>query len=83
MSESLVTYLQDHLAGASRALDLLSRMSNAQKDDSLGAFASTLPAEITEDRDVLAGLAQRLAAGSSATKETGAWLSEKITDAGA
>jgi hypothetical protein len=53
-------------------------MSDAHKDDSLGAFASTLHAEITEDRDVLVGLAQRLAAGSSATKETGAWLSEKI-----
>jgi hypothetical protein len=78
MSESLVPYLQDHLAGASHALDLLSWISDAHKDDSLGVFASTLHAEITEDRDVLVGLAQRLAAGISATKETGAWLSEKI-----
>lgn len=78
MSEPLVPYLQDHLAGASHAMDLLSWISDAHKDDSLGVFASTLHAEITEDRDLLVGLARRLAAGTSATKETGAWLSEKI-----
>ena len=77
MSETLVIYLQDHPAGASHARDLLSWMSHAHKDDSLGAFTSALHAEITEDRDVLVGLAQRLAGGSSAAKETGAWLSEK------
>jgi hypothetical protein len=53
-------------------------MSDAHKDDSLGVFASTLHAEIIEDRDVLSRLAQGLATRSSATKGTGAWLSEKI-----
>ena len=78
MSELQLIYVQDRLAGASHALDLLSWMSGSHKDHSLGAFASTVYAEITEDRDVLVRLAQRLAAGPSATKETGAWLSEKI-----
>jgi hypothetical protein len=55
-------------------------LSDAHKDDSLGAFASALHAEITEDRDVLFGLAQRLAAGSNAAKEAGAWLSERSRD---
>jgi hypothetical protein len=79
MSEPLVTYVQDHLAGASHALDLLHWMSDAHKDDSLGTFARALHAEITEDRNVLVRIAQRIGAGSSASKEIGAWLSEKIS----
>ena len=66
MSEPLVTYVQDHLAGASHALDLLHWMSDAHKDDSLGTFARALHAEITEDRNVLVRIAQRIGAGSSA-----------------
>ena len=79
MSEPLVTYVQDHLAGASHALDLLHWMSDAHQDDSLGTFARALHAEIAEDRNVLVAIAQRIGAGSSASKETGAWLSEKIS----
>jgi hypothetical protein len=54
-------------------------MSDAHKDDSLGTFAKALHAEITEDRNVLVSIAQRIGAGSSASKEIGAWLSEKIS----
>jgi hypothetical protein len=79
MSEPLATYLHDHLAGATHALELLHWMKNQHKEDALGVFAVGLVAEIQEDRDVLSGLAVRTGVGSSTLKETSAWLSEKIS----
>jgi len=79
MSEPLTTYLHDHLAGATHALALLHWMKDEHKEDALGTFAAGLAAEIQEDRDVLTGLAERAGAGSSTVKETGAWLSEKVS----
>jgi hypothetical protein len=79
MSEPLATYLHDHLAGATHALELLHWMKDEHKEDALGAFAAGLVAEIQEDRDVLSGLAERAGLGSSTFKETGAWLSEKVS----
>lgn len=75
----LETYLQDHLAGASHAIDLLRWMKHTHRNDSLGAFVSDLVTEIEKDREVLAGIAERVVARESAMKETGAWLSEKVS----
>jgi hypothetical protein len=78
MSGPLETYLQDHLAGASHAIDLLHWMKGNHSGDALGAFLTDLVTEIEKDRDVLAKIAERAVARESAMKETGAWLSEKI-----
>ncbi len=51
MSDSLATYLQDHLAGAAYAIDVVEFMRDKHKDQELGQFASTLLVEIAADRD--------------------------------
>lgn len=79
MAEPLVTYVQDHLAGASHALELLEWMKHEHRGDPLGSFVAALHAEIAKDRDVLTSLAEELGGGTSSIKETGAWLSEKVS----
>jgi hypothetical protein len=79
MIEPLATYLHDHLAGATHAIELLHWMKDEHKGDALGVFAAGLAGEIQEDRDVLTGLAERVGVGSSTLKETSAWLSEKVS----
>lgn len=45
MSDSLATYLQDHLAGAAYAIDVVEFMRDKHKDQEMGQFASTLLVE--------------------------------------
>jgi hypothetical protein len=79
MSEPLAIYLHDHLAGASLAIDLLGSMRKEHAGEPLGDFAGTLQVEIEADREVLRVLAERIGAGSSALKDFGAWVSEKVS----
>jgi hypothetical protein len=79
MSDSLGIYLQDHLAGAAYAIDLVEFMRDRHENDELGQFAARLLGEIKADRDILRQLAERTAAGSSPLKEFTAWLTEKVS----
>jgi hypothetical protein len=78
MSEPLSTYLQDHLAGAAHAIDLVEFMRDQHPTDELGQFAAGLLVEINADRDKLRQLADRVGAGSSSIKEITARISEKF-----
>jgi hypothetical protein len=79
MTDTLATYLHDHLAGAEHALETLRNLSERHANEPLGRFAAELHGGIDADRNVLGGLAERIGAGSSQVKEMGAWVSEKIT----
>jgi len=79
MSEPLAIYLYDHLAGASLAIELLKSMRDQHSGAPLGEFAATLLAEIEADHVVLRALAERTGSGSSAVKQLGAWLTEKVS----
>jgi hypothetical protein len=70
-SGPLETYLQDHLAGASHAINLLHWMRDTHKGEALGTFATELVMEIEKDREVLADIAERVMSRESAMKETG------------
>jgi hypothetical protein len=59
MSDSLGIYLQDHLAGAAYAIDLVEFMRDQHQGDELGQFAATLLVDIKADRDTLQQLADR------------------------
>ncbi|MEP6472948.1 MAG: hypothetical protein ABJC74_04465 [Gemmatimonadota bacterium] len=76
--DNLHTYLQDHLAGARSALEVLAHLRDSADDAPLRAIAGELHAEVTADRDLLAGLAQEVGGGSNPLKEAGAWLAEKV-----
>ena len=78
MSDPLTTYLQDHLAGAVHATEILQTMRDDHDKDSIGQFAAQLLAEIEADRDVLAGLIERIGAAPGQPKQWAAWLVEKV-----
>jgi hypothetical protein len=79
MSDSLVTYLEDHKAGAGLAIDLLQTMRDRHDDESLSQFAGSILSDIEEDEETLRSLAKKIGAGSNVLKEAAAWVSEKAS----
>jgi hypothetical protein len=79
MSDPLTTYLQDHLAGALHAIELLKSIRDHHSGKPLGQFAAELLVEIEADRDVLAQLTENTGGTSGGPKEWGAWLTEKVS----
>jgi hypothetical protein len=79
MSDPLATYINDHLAGSTYAIDLVEFMRDTYEGQELGQFAAWLLAEIEADREVLQGLAERVGGGSSKAKELTAWLGKKVS----
>lgn len=80
MADCLTTYLEDHLAGAALAIDILRTMKE-RRDDRLSRFADSLLAKIEEDEQTLRTIAKRLGSASNFVKEAGAWLAEKASKA--
>ena len=78
-SQALTTYLQDHLAGALHAIELLKAMRDHFAGEPLGGFATEVLAEVEADREVLATLTERVGGTAGGMKEWGAWLSEKVS----
>jgi hypothetical protein len=58
--EGLPTYLNDHLAGATAARDLIERVAKDAEGTSLGAFLTTLLYDIEADRTDLRAIMRRL-----------------------
>ena len=59
-NDALTTYLQDHLAGALHAIELLKAMRDHFAGEPLGTFADEVLAEVEADREVLARLTERV-----------------------
>jgi hypothetical protein len=79
MASLLSTYLHDHLAGATLAIELLQHMRSQHHADFVGAFASELLLDIEMDRTSLEQIAVRFGEPSSVAKEAAAWLGEKVS----
>jgi hypothetical protein len=77
MSEPLVIYLNDHLAGAQIAVQLLESMRNQNDDQEFRQFASVLLPEIQADDQTLRHIAEKIGSGPSGIKQVGGWLLEK------
>lgn len=73
----IATYLNDHLAGASAALELLEHLEEAHAGTDLGREVAGLRAEVAEDRQELETIMGRLDVGESRTRKASAWLAEK------
>ena len=56
MTEPLAAYMQDHLAGASFAIDLLESLRDQHSADALGEFAAELLPEIEAETGFLTRL---------------------------
>lgn len=76
----LATYLNDHLAGAAAAIELLEHLEAAHAGTDLGRFAAGLRAEVAADRRELETVMARLDVAESRTRKAAAWLGEKVTD---
>jgi len=78
--EHIATYLNDHLAGSSVAIELLEHLESAHKGTDVERFAAELRADIAADRLELEALMGRLQIAESRTRKAAAWLSEKVTE---
>jgi hypothetical protein len=78
MSEPLVTYLEDHAAGAAAAVDLLESLRDHHGED-WKSFAADLLREVEEDQATLKGLLERIDPGPKVVKEAVSRLAEKVS----
>jgi hypothetical protein len=79
--DPLSTYLNDHLAGAVAAIELIEHLERAYDGDELGEWFGSLRADIEADRDVLRELMDGVGASPSPARVAVAWLSEKVARA--
>lgn len=77
-NKHLATYLNDHLAGATGALELLSHLEEAYAGTPLGAMLEQLHTDIEANRQQLEHLIERLQIDVSAPRKVSAWLGEKL-----
>jgi hypothetical protein len=73
----LAIYLNDHLAGATGALELIRRARGSNEGTELGAYLETLAREVEEDRDELMAIMERLEIGTDRMKVAAGWAAEK------
>src|SRR4029078_7680531 len=77
MKESLPTYVHDHLAGASFAVELLQHLQESHAKDELGHLAGRVLWEVVADRHERETVCNRFSPHESTVKNFGAWLFEK------
>jgi hypothetical protein len=75
----LATYLNDHLAGAVGAIQLLGHLAAAQAGTALEPVLTEVRAEVATDRQELEALVARLQIAESRPRQATAWLAEKTT----
>jgi hypothetical protein len=76
----LAVYLNDHLAGAVSALEILETLEQQPDAPDLNRFAAELRTEIAEDRDELERLMCRADIAQSTARRAAAWISEKAVE---
>ena len=74
----LGTYLNDHLAGATVAVELVRRARDQNEGTPVGRFLGDLAAEIEEDRATLERIMERLDVGRDRLKLALGWAGEKV-----
>jgi hypothetical protein len=74
----LLTYLKDHLAGATGGLELLDHLIATHVGTPLEPSLKELHQEIVQDRQALQGIIRQLGSAESLIRNTAAWVSEKL-----
>jgi hypothetical protein len=77
-NSNLAIYLNDHLAGATGALELLAHLEEAHAGTPVGDTLTQLHAEIEVDRQELEQLMDRLQIAVSVPRKVSGWLGEKL-----
>jgi hypothetical protein len=78
--KQLSTYLNDHLAGAAAAIELLDHLIKTHEGTPLGKFFEELRSEVLSDEEVLRKLVQRFSK-ENALKKVGSWIAVKLGEA--
>ena len=76
--DNLSAYMNDHLAGATAALEMLDHLIKRHKNKPLGDFLKQLEQDIEEDVRTLQGLIDKSRGSQSALRKAGGWLAEKF-----
>jgi hypothetical protein len=76
---ALETYLNDHLAAAAAAVDLVERTRAANEGTPLDPFLENLGREIEADRETLQQVMERLGVGRSAPKQVAGKVTETLS----
>jgi hypothetical protein len=77
--DHLAIYLNDHLAGAVVAVELLQHLERLYAGQPVQRFAADLRADIEVDRRELQKLMSSLGVAESRARQATAWLAEKMT----
>ena len=78
--KELATYLNDHVAGAVAAVELLEHLIESHRGTPLEKFFENLRADVVADLEVLRKLLQRFSK-ESVIRKAGAWIAEKMARA--
>jgi hypothetical protein len=73
----LAVYLNDHLAGATGAVELLGHLVT---DSAAGRTAHRLLEDVASDREELVNLMRRLEIAQSTARKASGWLGEKLAE---
>jgi hypothetical protein len=76
--EHVSTYLNDHLAGANFAVEILGHLTS--EAPGLSAELATLKAEIEEDREQLKTLMSQQNIEESRVRKAGSWIAERVAE---
>jgi hypothetical protein len=80
-AKALRTYLNDHLAGATAAIELLDHLIKLHGEDERRQFYQELRTEVAEDRQVLQNILEQVGGRESLVRQAAAWVSEKLGEA--
>jgi hypothetical protein len=79
-NEQIATYLNDHLAGSTAALELIEHLQATHAGTALEPFLMELRADVTADREELQTIMGRLQVAESSVRKAAAWLAGKVTE---
>jgi hypothetical protein len=74
----LAIYLNDHLAGATAARELVRRAASSNRGSDYGRFLKLLATDLDEDRNTLLDIMRSLGAAVDQLKVLGGWGAEKL-----
>jgi len=75
----LATYLNDHLAGSTAALELVKHAITQNDSNEYALFLQGFLREMIEDRNILKKVIESVGATQSSLKKISAWVLEKIS----
>jgi hypothetical protein len=79
--ESLITYLNDHLAGSVAALELLDHLIRLQQGTASERALAAVRTEVEEDQQTLQSVLREVGGKESRVRQAAAWLTEKLGQA--